>query len=334
MLINQQKIAIKEYLADTIGIKDLFFKPYRSSKHLPYVAQDHFHFLEMDFVGRTVVLAIVIDQKKSLRELCNLLGKLIFDEPVILCFDALASYERRYLMEQKVPFLVPGNQLYLPDLGVDLREYFRSRNKRHLQTLNPATQAMFLWFLLNKPTQDEWQLSEAALALQYTAMSASRASAELVNLGFFDEQLIGRHKYLHLKFSREETWEKAKPYLKTPVKREIWTTDDIQLHASEMRFAGFTALSKLTMINDDGTPCYAISVSKWRDLLRYGVTELVEWELGSTHWQIWSYEPTIKSCKEEKYCLVDQFSLWLSLKGETDDRVQMALQELEEGFRW
>ncbi len=28
---------------------------------------------------------------------------------------------------QKVPFIVPGNQLYLPDLGLDLREYFRQR---------------------------------------------------------------------------------------------------------------------------------------------------------------------------------------------------------------
>ena len=40
---------------------------------------------------------------------------------------ALASYERKRLIEQKVPFMVPGNQLYLPDLGIDLREYFRQR---------------------------------------------------------------------------------------------------------------------------------------------------------------------------------------------------------------
>jgi hypothetical protein len=31
------------------------------------------------------------------------------------------------LIEQKVSFIVPGNQLYLPDLGLDLREYFRQR---------------------------------------------------------------------------------------------------------------------------------------------------------------------------------------------------------------
>ena len=39
----------------------------------------------------------------------------------------MASYERKRLIEQKVPSIVPGNQLYLPDLGLDLREYFRRR---------------------------------------------------------------------------------------------------------------------------------------------------------------------------------------------------------------
>ncbi|MCK7468892.1 MAG: hypothetical protein MZU91_12730 [Desulfosudis oleivorans] len=45
--------------------------------------------------------------------------------PVVYVTRTLASYERKRLIEQKVPFLVPGNQLYLPDLGIDLREYFR-----------------------------------------------------------------------------------------------------------------------------------------------------------------------------------------------------------------
>ncbi|QWD80080.1 hypothetical protein ICV01_01810 [Polynucleobacter sp. MWH-Spelu-300-X4] len=336
MLINQRKIVIQQYLEDTIGIKGVALRPYQAINTLPYLAQDYFQFLEMELAGHTVVLAITIDQKKSLRELRALLGKLKFDVPVILCFDVLASYERRYLMEQKIPFLVPGNQLYLPELGIDLREYFRHRNKNLLQTVNPATQAMFLWFLLNKPAQDEWHLSEAALALQYTSMSASRAATELVELDLFDEQQVGRNKYLRLKYAREEIWQKIKPYLKSPVKREVWS-DEIKVHPSETRFAGFSALSKLTMINDDKESCYAISSSKWRELLRYGVRELVEREPGASHWQIWSYEPAIKiesSGNKNKYDLVDQFSLWLSFKDDPDDRVQIALKELEKSFKW
>lgn len=72
------------------------------------------------------------------------------DELVVLCFESLASYERRYLIEQKISFLALGNQLYLVELGIDLREYFHRKKPAPIRALNPATQAMLLWFLQNK----------------------------------------------------------------------------------------------------------------------------------------------------------------------------------------
>lgn len=40
--------------------------------------------------------------------------------PVVYVTTTLASYERKRLVQQKVPFIVPGNQLYLPELAIDL----------------------------------------------------------------------------------------------------------------------------------------------------------------------------------------------------------------------
>jgi len=37
----------------------------------------------------------------------------------------VTAYNRKRLIEQKVPFIVPGNQMYLPMLAIDLREHFR-----------------------------------------------------------------------------------------------------------------------------------------------------------------------------------------------------------------
>jgi hypothetical protein len=51
---------------------------------------------------------------------------------------------------------------------------------------------------------------------------------------------------------------------------------------------------------------------------------------GATEWQVWSYSPAMVA----KIKTVDVLSLWLSLKDDPDDRVQMALDELQDKFAW
>jgi len=46
--------------------------------------------------------------------------------------------------------------------------------------------------------------------------------------------------------------------------------------------------------------------------------------------QVWRYEPGMQ-VKEKT---VDPLSLWLSLRDNRDDRIQMALDEIEEKFLW
>jgi hypothetical protein len=46
--------------------------------------------------------------------------------------------------------------------------------------------------------------------------------------------------------------------------------------------------------------------------------------------QVWRYEPAMQI----KAHVVDPLSLWVSLQGSADDRIQMALDELEEQFPW
>ena len=46
--------------------------------------------------------------------------------------------------------------------------------------------------------------------------------------------------------------------------------------------------------------------------------------------QVWRYEPGMQA-KEKT---VDPLSLWLSLRDTRDDRIQMALDDVEEQFLW
>ena len=332
MLINRESIA--RYLKNTLGMTDLELTDYPKAAQLPYLLQDQFEFLQMKFAKHFVILAI---PKKNipLRQMRDALAHLPSDQPLVICFESLASYERRYLIEQKISFLVPGNQLYLLDLGIDLREYFHRKKQASVRALNPATQAMLLWFLQNHQLTAEWAPSEAATTLKYTSMTASRAVAELVELGLFQEFSRGRRKYLRANDSHEQVWQKAKPYLRSPVKQEIWTREPVYLRPSEICLAGISALSKLTTINSDQETCYALSPQTWQEIKR-DLVPLPEKEPGASCYQIWAYEPRMYregSISSGASC-VDALSLWLSFRDSSDPRIELALSDLEKEFRW
>ena len=54
----------------------------------------------------------------------------------------ISAHNRSRLIGQGVPFIVPGNQLYIPDLAIDLREHFRASRHRQADGLSPAAQTV------------------------------------------------------------------------------------------------------------------------------------------------------------------------------------------------
>lgn len=332
MLLTKESIT--DYLKNILGISDLRLTPHPQAKKLPYLLQDQFEFLQIKLSKHLVALAIP-KVRLPIRQMRNVLAQLANDQPLILCFESLASYERRYLIEQKISFLVPGNQLYLLELGIDLREYFRQKKITPTHSLNPASQAMLIWYLQNSPAMSSWSPSEIAPSLGYTSMTASRVVSELVELNLFEELVLDRRKYLRTDDSHEQIWEKAKPYLKNPVKQEIWVRKPIHLPLSENYLAGISALSELTMINSDNEICYALSPNRWKEI-KEKIVALPEKEPGSTCYQIWAYEPKmyrVNSNTNHSSC-VDTHSLWLSFRDNPDSRIQLALIDLEKEFSW
>lgn len=114
--------AVLRYLHEVLGVEAPAVKPWARANELPYFLRDAFQFSELELLGQPVVLVIGrAEAKKSLSEVRIWLDKVkaLAGQPAVYVTDALASYERRRLIEQKVPFIVPGNQLYLPDLGLE-----------------------------------------------------------------------------------------------------------------------------------------------------------------------------------------------------------------------
>ena len=326
-------IAVVHYLQEVLGIQAPGVKPWARVNELPYFLRDAFQFSELELLGQPVVLAIGrADAKQSLSEVRTWLDKVkaLAGQPAVYVTDALASYDRRRLIEQKVPFIVPGNQLYLPDLGLDLREYFRQRAPAMEAALSPSAQAMLVTALLRQPWQSDWQPSKVAVALGYTPMTLSRAVKELTAAGLATAYTVGRSRWLRMELPPEQTWERAKPALRTPVRRTVWVAANGIGACRPSRIAGLSALARYSMLTEPKWPVYAMTAADWKAATDAGVRELPEPEAGAQEWQLWSYSPALVPDTNT----VDPLSLTLSLQENADDRIQLALDELKGQLPW
>ncbi|MEI6670314.1 MAG: hypothetical protein WCP29_19390 [Acidobacteriota bacterium] len=282
---------------------------------------------------RPILLAI--DRQKGKRGLANARGNLdkiraIAGHAVVYVTEMLASYERRHLIAKKVPFLVPGNQLFLPELGIDLREYFRGRALTADVHLSPATQAVLIAILLRVPWQADWQPATVVAELGYTPMTLSRVVKELVAAGLATVRNDGKARWVRMATSPADTWERAKPGLRSPVKRLVWVPASPTALPPGARLAGLTALARVSMLADPPEPTYALSPLQWKAAMQARVETLPLRMPGACEWQVWSYSPALAPNSDT----VDPLSLMLSLGDEADERVQKALTELRGTFPW
>ncbi|MBI3102184.1 MAG: hypothetical protein HYY98_11610 [Burkholderiales bacterium] len=325
--------AVLHYLQEVLGIEVPEVRPWARANELPYFLRDAFQFSEMELLGQPLVLAIGrADAKRSLSDVRTWLSrvKALAGQPVIYVTHALASYDRRRLIEQKVPFIVPGNQLYLPDLGLDLREYFRHRAPAMDAALSPSAQAMLIAALLRQPWQPDWQPSSVAAELGYTPMTLSRAVKELTAAELAEAYTVGRSRWLRMELTPEQIWARAKPALRTPVRRTIWVAAHGIAANGPHRLAGLSALARYSMLTEPKWPIYALTAADWKAAKDAGVCELTEREAGAQEWQLWSYSPALMPDANT----VDPLSLALSLQENADDRIQLALDELKGLLPW
>jgi DNA-binding transcriptional ArsR family regulator len=327
--LNQE---VQRYLQDTLGLA-AEIRRWDGVGKLPYYLQDTFEFHELVLLNQKMLLAVdrqtTAAPAAALREQLNAVaavGRL----PVTYVTATLKSYERKRLIQQKVPFIVPGNQLYLPGLGIDLREYFRQRPQAREALLSPSTQAMLIAALFRDPWEPGWRPGVSATKLNYTPMTVSRAVKELTVAGIAELRREGRERWLYVGDRPAEVWERAKPFLRSPVKRTAWANPTSALLPTRVPLAGLSALAQCTMLAEPRWPIRAISSQQWRSATRAGLEILPEPIPGAYEWQVWTYDPDLAMSRKT----VDALSLTLSLQGESDERVQLALDELKEQFPW
>ena len=321
------------YLRQVLGESAVRMSPAQTAAQLPYFIQETYEVLTGTLLGHSLTIACVKGREpmsaRQISQHTRQIGEL-FQTPLIVALSAIAPSERKQLIQHGIAFVVPGRQLFAPSMGMILSERYGTEPRRAAEIVSPATQALLIWFLNQHPVSETWHPFEAAAALGYAGMTATRAVRELLQFELFALEERGRARYLKLIDSRRALWEKTKPYLRTPIMKTLWTYDRNILAVADARFAGDSALARLSILNEPQQPVIAITSEAAQQARQFGIFFEQKELAGAIAVQIWRYIPNMLA--KEK--IVDPLSLWLSLQHNPDDRVQLALDEIEENFLW
>lgn len=320
----------ERYLNETLGLDVRIAGAWKGTLNLPYYLQDVFMLYDLQLPSLDCLLAIPRENaelppataKKYMQQIQDKCGR-----EVVYMQESISTYNRKRLIEHKVSFVVPGNQLYLPLLGIDFREYFKKVRSKTLK-VSPATQAVIL-YVLNHDISTTYTPLALSKLLDYAPMTMTRVLDELETAGIGEVAASGKERVLRFTESKAAIWEKALTVLRNPVKKRVWT----MCPRNDWRCvrSGLSALAQYSLLAEPTQPVFAISQDNWKTLgQRAEAIELPYAEQNACLMEVWSYDP----CLIDGNGVADRLSLYLSLKDDVDERVIAALDDMMKGMAW
>lgn len=333
----------RRYLQDILGsdvIRGEWGKRWLKAELLPFFLQDRYTFYPADLFGQPCLLMVAHSTGKETPAVVRKHWQTVskhFAGNVIYLVDAVDAYSRKRLIEQGVPFLVPGNQLYLPMFGIDLREYFRARTSSDKSQLSIAAQLVILRQILHHDCAG-MPAKDLAAMLAYSQMTVSRAIRELTEYQLVEVEAVGREKHLRFPLAGPALWERAHPLLQSPVKKRIWIAREDWYRGEAFGkpyTAGEAALAYYTLLADSTSNQWAMASQDWTahkniNILASGISEesaSYRRDKEAIELELWAYSPRLLT---RNHSVVDPLSLWLSFEENTDERMEMAREDLLE----
>ncbi|GHV56432.1 hypothetical protein FACS1894216_20340 [Synergistales bacterium] len=300
------------YIADTLGIK-VVAEQWDGVTHLPFYLADGYTFqtvrlgdIQCLFIKPKGELNALPAVKKHLAKIAEQVNS-----PLVLELDALQARQRRALIAAHTPFVVNGNQLYLPFIGAVLQERYISHQEKR-ETLSPAAQLILFRYLY----QGEREMYANGLAEMFgvSAMQITRAVKQLAALELMTTRKDGVQIVIAGTESGSALFDKAKQSLLNPVRKRFYTEKEIL--PPNLPFAGVSALAEYTPLNPPSVTTYAF-YGKANELA--GTYTLVDTD-SQAEIEVWRYSPTLLPAKDN---LPDPLSLWTTLTDD-DARVEIA----------
>lgn len=316
-----------DYIQKILGIK-VVSREWEEVNNLPHYLRSNRRFvlleicsvkcLAISYNSREFSLPTFQKQKSKLREFT--------DAQIILCLDQISSHQRSSLIEAQVAFVVPGNQMYLPFLGIALQEYYKKQPVPP-DMLTAMAQYVFLYLLYNN--KERLNRTEIAMTLNIAAINVTRAVQELTALGLVRDEKDGKYSYVSACGSGRELFEKAKHFLINPVQKKIHIVRPEE--HTRFPYAGMSALSRSSMLSEPRKAVRAIGKAVLKSIDSNLIVD-PKWNTIENYieLEVWKYDPVPFAVNGN----VDTISLVLSLSDEKDERVEYELASLMENMTW
>ena len=261
-----------------------------------------------------------------------------FDKTIVLVMDTILSYNRKRLIEKGINFIVPNKQLFLPELLINLNEsYTQPKTKVKGNNLIPSAQFLLLYHINHRYNNwkiEEYSFKEIAEKLNYSPMAITNAVEDLKQYELIE---VEGDKEKHIKFNlkRSELWYTAQEQnlLSSPVVKTVYV--DVLPSDMYMLKTNASALPEYSSLNPSKQQYYAIEKSAFYLLQKNNGLVNANDREGQYALEVWKYNPlTLVEEMNNNQAVVDPLSLYLSLKNNNDERIEMALEQIIEKMIW
>jgi hypothetical protein len=336
---TQNANRLRDYLQSVLHLR-LDLKPWDGQGALPLFLSKEFEFAQAHLLSAPCIFAFVSDEDDvTPSELAKRQDRIKrdVDDVVIFVFEKMSAYVRARMIEKALPFVVLENQIYIPNLAMDLHEYFRTRVPSSASSLSPAAQVVISRHLLID-SHDQWTPSTLAKKLRYSARTIGRAFEERSINQLATVETVGRSKRLVFSAGREEIFMRARTLMRSPVKStHFFRARDMPKGfygttlPQAFPYGGEMALSEQSMLNPPRNPHFAVGPKNWKTLQagEFGV-EVDHADEGNYSVDVWRYDPDIVTGEQK----ADPLSLYMQFQNHADERVVGAAVQLMESFRW
>lgn len=238
--------------------------------------------------------------------------------------DKTTFYIKEKLMEDGIPFVINGKQVYLPFIGYLLS----NKNEKEIapvHLISYLTQRVIFVAIYEKWVKVT--VSEAAIKLGVTKMSISRCFDEIEYLNIDILDMKGKSRVLTVPKDIKKLWNDIQNVLRNPVIARY----ELKEHIGLEKKAGITALCEYSLLSDNKYPTYAVTK---KEIVESGIKKMKQAhpgeEIGCVILELGYF------IDFENKALEDPLSVALSFTEveKQDERISISINEMLEEYVW
>lgn len=326
---------LKDYIQQILGVQ-LEIKELQNEQlnKLPFIFKSNFKFYSTTLSNHELIL-LELNKEDTLnasqlrKQVVEIQKKL--EKRIIIVTDTISALNRKRLIEHKISFIIPGKQMYLTELLIDIQDYEKEKEFKKSFLLLPSAQLILLYQILHKDDNlSQYTFKELAEKLQYTQMGITKAIENLRRLAIVKVEGT-KEKNIIFEKDLQKLWGDSERLLINPVMKTVYVDEKPKGFLK----SNTTALEEYTDMNPSALEYFAIEKKQFYELEKNNKLVNLNNENGNFALEVWKYNPELITKGITKKNNVDPLSLYLSLKDRfIDERTDMALDQIIEKYIW